>query len=518
MQDTRRPTCFIIYDITTGTSESGIRARESRMLNRIGCESLGMISSERMAAVDRNAAGLGVSQKQLMESSGNAIAGAVRAVASGAAEITIVVGRGNNGGDGCVAARFLEEFNVTTILIGRPESIQTEIARENWEVLAASEHDTRVVRDSKSFTLDDPDVVVDALLGTGISGTPREPEYSVITAINQRDATVVSVDVPSGLNADTGAGDHVVAADHVVTFHDMKPGLPSLSSAEVHVHDIGIPEAAELFVGPGDLSVFSRDEASHKGDHGRIHIVGGGPYTGAPALAGMAALRAGADLSFVSAPVRVAREIQGYSPNLIVEDFEEDILTLAVVDEILDASKDRDVLVLGPGLGDAPETLDAVETLLSAYSGKAVVDADALQRVPTVKTDATLVCTPHQGELVEMGGETSDDWRERKANVESFAAELGQVLLVKGDYDVISDGSDTRVNRTGNPGMTVGGTGDVLAGITGALLATHPPMPAAGVGAYVNGKAGDAFYEENGYGLQASDLLDRIPLAMWRAQ
>lgn len=488
------------------------------MLNRIDCESLGMISSERMAVVDRNAAGLGVSQKQLMESSGNAIAALVQGVTPDAVDITILVGRGNNGGDGCVAARFLEPFNVTTVLVGRPESIQTPIARENWEVLTASEHTTRVVRDSKSFTLDDPDVIVDALLGTGISGTPRDPEYSVISAINQSDATVVSVDVPSGMNADTGEGDHVVAADHVVTFHDMKPGLPSLSSAEVHVRDIGIPEAAELFVGPGDLSVMARAAASHKGDHGRIHIVGGGPYTGAPALAGMAALRAGADLSYVSAPQRVAREIQGFSPNLIVESYDEAYLTVGVVDDILDVVTGRDVVVLGPGLGEKPETLDAVEALLTAYSGKAVVDADALQRIPEVDTEATVVCTPHQGELVEMGGETHEDWRERLSSIESFAAELGHVLLVKGAYDVISDGSDTRVNRTGNPGMTVGGTGDVLAGITGALLATHPPVTAGAIGAYVNGKAGDAYYEENGYGLQASDLLDRIPPAMWREQ
>lgn len=477
-----------------------------------------MISSERMAVVDRNAAGLGVSQKQLMESSGNAVASTVRTVASDATSVTIVAGRGNNGGDGCVAARFLEEFDVMTVLVGRPESIQTAIARENWEVLTESEHNTSVIRDSKSFSFDAPDVIVDALLGTGITGTPREPENSVISAINQADATVVSVDVPSGLNADTGEGDHVVAADHVVTFHDIKPGLTSLETSEVHVRDIGIPHAAELFVGPGDVSVLSRDSASHKGDHGRIHIIGGGPYTGAPALAGMAALRAGADLSYVSAPERVAREIQGYSPNLIVDGYDEQYLTPTVVDDLLDVVSDRDIVILGPGLGEHSETLDAVEAFLGAYAGKAVIDADALQRVSAVETTATLVCTPHQGELVEMGGETSDEWRDRMMKVESFAAELDQALLVKGAYDMISDGSETRVNRTGNPGMTVGGTGDVLAGITGALLATHPPLTAAAIGAYVNGKAGDAFYAENGYGLQASDLLDRIPPMMWREQ
>lgn len=486
------------------------------MLNRFAREFTGMISSDRMAAVDRNAAELGVSQKQLMESSGNAVASVVSEIADPGDEVTVVAGRGNNGGDGCVAARFLEEYEVVTVLIGRPESIGTEIARANWEALVASEHETVVVQDSSSFAINGSSVVVDAVLGTGITGEPREPEKTVISRINQSEATVVSVDVPSGLNADTGEGEHVVMADHVATFHDLKPALASLENSEVHVFDIGIPGAAEVFVGPGDLASFSRDSAGHKGEHGRVHIVGGGPYTGAPALAGLAALRAGADLSFVSAPSEISREIQGFSPDLIVEPYDESHLTPEVVDELLDVVVDRDVVVLGPGLGEEPETLVAVEEFLDAYSGKAVIDADALQRVPESETSATLVCTPHQGELVEMGGETSSDWEERMELVAEYAESLGQVLLVKGAYDVISDGSVTRANRTGNPGMAVGGTGDVLAGITGALLATHSPLTAAAVGAYVNGAAGDAYEAEHGYGLLASDLLARIPRVMWR--
>jgi NAD(P)H-hydrate epimerase len=473
-----------------------------------------MISASRMAAVDRNAAALGVPRTQLMESSGNAIAREVRDLAGQDDAVAIVAGRGNNGGDAFVAARFLDDLDVAVHLLGRPESIRTDIARENWEALEEAEYDTRVVRDSRALDLDAPDLIVDGLLGTGIAGAPREPEASAIMVINASDAAVLSVDVPSGIDADTGETAGVaVDADRVVTFHDTKPGLDALD-AEVAVADIGIPGAAEWFVGPGDLLALGRDPESHKGDHGRVFVIGGGPYTGAPALSAQAALRAGADLAYVAAPGVVAETIQGYSEDLIVERYEGERLTPAWVDPLLDRASERDVVVLGPGLGDAPDTLEAVRAFLESYEGLAVIDADALAVVPDLITGATLVCTPHRGELAEMGGSTEGNWRDRAAAVEAFAADLGHTFLLKGAHDVISDGEETRVNRTGNAGMTVGGTGDVLAGATGALLATHEPREAAAIAAYANGRAGDLAVEERGNGLLASDLLDRLPEAM----
>ncbi len=475
-----------------------------------------MITARRMAAVDANAAALGVPRKQLMESSGNAVARVVRDVAEGeGAEIAVVAGRGNNGGDAFVAARFLDGFDTRIYLLGRPESISTDIARENHDALVEAEYDVETVTDSREFALGDPDVVVDAMLGTGVTGALREPEASVTERINALDATVVAVDVPSGVDADTGESEGIaVEADHVVTFHDEKPGLSNLDST-IHVADIGIPAAAETFTGPGDLRSLTRDPQSHKGDHGEVFVVGGGPYTGAPALAAGSALRTGADLVRVACPSPVAREIQGYSENFIVVPFEGDGLEPAHVDDLLGRANDHDVVVFGPGLGSADETLDAVEDFLARYDGRAVVDADALQVVPEVETEATLVCTPHQGELEKMGGPTAEEWRERKTRVSEFAGDLGHTLLVKGAYDVVSDGSETRVNRTGNPGMTVGGTGDVLAGVTGALLSTQEPLDAAAIGAYANGRAGDLAVDENGFGLVATDLLERVPEALW---
>ncbi|SDY42033.1 NAD(P)H-hydrate dehydratase [Halopenitus persicus] len=491
-----------------------------------------MITADRMAAVDANAAALGVPRKQLMESAGNAIAREVRTVADPGATVTLVCGRGNNGGDAFVAARFLSDYDVRVRLLGRPETIRTTIAKENWDALAAAEIDAEAVVDPVAepnrLTLANADVVVDAMLGTGVSGPLREPERTVAKRITEAasstasDATVIAVDVPSGVDADTGEvaagpdGEHVaVAADRIVTFHDAKPGLEELrTDATVTVADIGIPTAAALFTGPGDLLGLDRDPESHKGDHGEVLVVGGGPYTGAPTLAARAALRAGADLVRVACPESVAREVQGFSENLIVHGFPGAILEPDHLDRIRDLAAGRDVVVFGPGLGDAEPTLSAVERFLEDYDGRAVVDADALQVVPDVETEATLVCTPHQGELRAMGGPSAENWRERAERVREFAAEIGHTLLVKGAYDVITDGEDLRVNRTGNPGMTVGGTGDVLAGAVGAVACTQRPLQAAAIGAYANGRAGDLVVEERGYGLVATDLIDRIPEAV----
>ncbi|MDS0281471.1 NAD(P)H-hydrate dehydratase [Haloarcula onubensis] len=474
-----------------------------------------MLTGSEMAVVDANAEALGVPRKQLMESSGNAVARAVRERVDPGAQITVVAGRGNNGGDALVAARFLDEYDCRVVLLGRPDTITTDIARENWAALEQADYPTEQIRDSSQFDLGDPDLAVDAMLGTGISGALREPAATAAAAMNASDAAVLSVDVPSGLDCETGdLAENAVEADHVVTFHDAKPGLDALA-ASVTVADIGIPAAAQRFVERGDLNRLSRDPASHKGDNGEVLVVGGGPYTGAPALSAQAALRAGADLVRVAAPDGVAREIQGYSENLIVRAYDGERLAPTHVDWLADLAADHDTLVLGPGLGGADETLEAVGSLLERFEGTAVVDADALQVVPEVETDAELVCTPHQGELLKMGGETSNDWRERADLVEGFAADIGHTLLVKGADDVISDGERTRVSRTGNAGMTVGGTGDVLAGVTGALACVLDPRHAAAVGAYANGAAGDAVVEEYGSGLVATDLLSAVPGVLW---
>ena len=363
-----------------------------------------MIRGSEMAVVDENAAALGVPRKQLMESSGNAIADAVREHAAEGADVCIVAGRGNNGGDAFVAARFLDDYDVRVRLLGRAGTISTTIARENWDALQAAAYDAGEWRDSTAVDLGSPDLVVDAMLGTGISGDLREPAATAAAAINDSDATVISVDVPSGLDAETGElAANAVDPDHVVTFHDTKPGLADLD-ASVTVAGIGIPPAATTFVERGDLRRIGRDPASHKGDHGEVLVIGGGPYTGAPALAARAALKAGADLVRVTCPTSVAHEVQGYSEDIILRPVQGTEFEPGHVGPVMEFAAEHDALVIGPGLGAADPVLETAEAILEAYGGTAVVDADALQVVPGIETDATLLCTPHQGELVKMGG------------------------------------------------------------------------------------------------------------------
>ncbi len=469
-----------------------------------------------MAAVDRNAAALGVPLRALMESSGNAVARRVRELTTPGDAVTLVCGRGNNGGDGLVAARFLDDREVTVKLLGRPESITTEIARANWAALEAAGIDAESVTDSRAFDLDDPDLIVDAMLGTGITGALREPTASAARAINDSAAPVLAVDVPSGVDADTGATPGgVVEAEHVVTFHDLKPGLAE--HADVTVADIGIPAAAEELVGPGDVAVLGAG-GSRKGDSGRTFVIGGGPYTGAPALAAGASLSAGADLAFVACPASVFEPIAGYSEDLIVQSYGDDSeptdhLTPEHVPDLVDtAERHDDTVILGPGLGRHPETEEAARQFLAEFSGTAVVDADALPLVPEVDTDADLVLTPNRSELAELGGPDADDLVAHADEIRALAVDLGHTILAKGAVDVITDGESVRRCRAGTPGMTVGGTGDTLAGVVAALLARAEPFEAACVGSYVNGRAAEML--DRGDGLRATELQETIPTAL----
>ena len=466
-----------------------------------------------MAAVDRNAAALGVPLRVLMESSGNAVARRVRELTDPGDSVALVCGRGNNGGDALVAARFLDDREVRVHLLGRPESITTDIARANWDALEPAEIDTETVADSRAFALEDPDLVVDAMLGTGITGDLREPEASVARAINDAAAPVLAVDVPSGVDADSGAvGAESVEAESVVTFHDLKPGLAD--HPDVTVADIGIPAAAEDLVGPGDVEVLGAG-GGQKGESGRTYVIGGGPYTGAPALAAGASLSAGADLAFVACPESVFDPIAGYSEDLIVQPYGDgvDHLIPEQVPDLVDvAERHGDIVILGPGLGRHPETEEAVRQFLADFSGTAVVDADALALVRAVETDATLVLTPNRSELAELGGPDVEDIADHTDAIRDLAANLDHVILAKGEADVITDGERVRRCWAGTPGMTVGGTGDTLAGIVAALLARAAPFEAACVGSYVNGRAAELL--DRGAGLRATELQETIPVAL----
>jgi len=463
------------------------------------------ITAEEMKALDINCKYFGLLPLQLMENAGAALAHEIKAMASGR-KIAIVAGRGNNGGDAFVAARHLSDFETVIYLIGRSRDISTEEARRNWRILERHGFSLTEVEDPDDMPLKEYDLIVDAIFGTGVRGHIRGIEAKAIDAINSCARPIVSVDVPSGLGTNK-----TVNSDLTITFHKPKPGM----TGKLKVVDIGIPSKAEFLVGPGDLWLIGkRSPDAHKGDSGRILVIGGGPYTGAPTLTAMAALRAGADIATVATPKRASRIISGYSPNLIVRELSEDHLSPADVDLLRDLISRHDVVVMGMGLGRNAETKEALGEIIPLCS-KAVIDADALQPDLPLKG----IVTPHAGEFKRISGITLPEaheiyYEERIEHVKGYAKEKGLVVLLKGRVDLITDGENVRGNTTGNPGMTVGGTGDVLAGVTAALYARTTAIRAATAAAFVNGLAGDLVYAEKGFGMVATDVIEKIPEAM----
>lgn len=481
------------------------------------------ITSSKMRSIDANCEYIGMDPLQLMENAGAAIAREIMSkISSG--KVLFVAGRGNNGGDAFVAARHLalyDSYDVRVILCGHSSRIRTQESRHNFSLLTYS--GIRKIKEiSDSSELDsypgwkDMDVIVDGVLGSGIKGAPREPESTAIDHINSSGSYIISIDSPSGYDLDGGDIVKSVIANTTITFHRMKTGLELQGcdryTGAVKVVPIGVCRDAEDHVGTGDLVALNyRKNDAHKGNSGRVLVIGGGAYYGAPVLSAMAALRTGADIVTVAVPENVADAVASFSPNLIVVPLSGKRLGPDSIPELKILIDSHDVTVIGPGLGRDSQTLEAVEKLLPLCK-RAVVDADALYglRLP-VKNEGKFILTPHSAEFSRLCSEEVPSSLDRKKDIVSrFAREKDVTVILKGNIDIISDGQAVRFNRSGNAGMTVGGTGDVLTGITGALLAVNGAMEAASCAVFINGAAGDIAFEEKGFGLLATDIIGRI--------
>ncbi len=487
------------------------------------------ITSREMRVLETNAEYFGISKLQLMENAGRVIAHEINArFQSKKTRVAIFCGLGGNGGDGFVATRHLISlgYPVQVVIAGRPADIKHEAALKNWIVL---EH----LRDSFDFfqvtdSSQDPDfkaeVVVDALLGIGLKGAPRQPILELIKAMNQMQAWRLSVDAPTGLDADSGkVFSDIVNADLTITFHKVKPGLLKAKEyvGELIVKDIGLPEVLEKFAGPGDVAavVKSRPVESHKGDFGRLLVVGGSKtFSGAPALVALAALRVGVDIVYIAAPEKTAYGISSMNPNLITIKLLGSHLNSGNVSKVKGILKKVTTVVIGPGLGLHSETKEAINDVVIAaeeLGTPIVLDADGLKAFAEFKRPLRVpsVLTPHMGEYyILTGKELPHNAEESVKKVKKTAAKLGTTILLKGRTDVISDGRQVKLNFSGNPGMTVGGTGDILSGVVGAFMAQHAdPFKAATAAAFINGAAGDFVKSEKGYHMLATDLLDWIP-------
>lgn len=471
------------------------------------------ISPEEVKVLDINSRHLGVTTIALMENAGAAVARYVTDNYPVTTRVAVLCGRGNNGGDGFVVARHLVvRMPVAVFLLDPEEGASSTISRMNLHKVRT------LVRDHRTFETKEFDLIVDAMLGVGLKGRPREPVAGMIRRLNKSRKPVVSVDVPSGWPSDL-----VVRPQATVTFHAAKSGMNRKNSGRIIVADIGIPEEAQTYCGPGDFSFLpKRKPDAHKGDAGRVLVIGGGPYTGAPAFTGMAAMRSGVDLVFVATPEPAALPVAVYSPNLIVRSLDGDVLNEAHVPELLSMSKDVDVVAIGPGLGSAQETARAVQKFVQRCAKPMVIDADAIGACgskPAVLRNKQVVLTPHAGEFRRLSGKAlgTDDPVKRGEKVKEAAAKLRANILLKGAVDVISDGGTVKLNRTGNNALAVGGTGDVLTGIVAGMVAQGAkPFHAARIGAFAMGLAGDLAFEEKSFGLLATDVIDKIPIVLRR--
>ncbi|MDK2854193.1 MAG: ADP-dependent NAD(P)H-hydrate dehydratase / NAD(P)H-hydrate epimerase [Thermococcaceae archaeon] len=465
---------------------------------------------------DINAKWLGITPYQLMENAGAGVARVIEEKFGKGLKIAVFSSTGNNGGDGFVAARHLSfENNVTLFLVGDEIKIRSDEARHNWEILKHLDFITiKVLKDSsqiKPLNLDEFDVIVDALLGAGSKGEPREPIRSAVEKINEYagKAKIVSVDLPSGYPSDVR-----VKCDFAVTFQWDKEEYRDFKRV---VAKIGYPKELYHLVGPGDAKFALQKKGEHKGQNGKLLVIGGSEdYFGAPYLAAKAASYI-VDLVYLAMPEYPARRIN--DPNIILRPFDGKNFTKEDVEDVLTIADGVDAVVLGPGIGEKVETKDFVVEFLRWCEKPVVIDADALKAVAEdldVLKGKKFVLTPHAGEFRILFGEKPEGSLEEKAKqVMEKARAVNGTILLKGAYDIISDGKIWRYNKTGNRGMTTGGTGDVLAGIVGALLALgNEPLRAASVGAFLNGIAGDMVREEMGENFTALEVAKKVPFAI----
>lgn len=516
------------------------------------------VKADDIGRFDDNAEDLGIPKLMLMECAGLQAVNAIlnKYPLEPQSKIIIFAGTGNNGGDGFVIARHFASrgFLVDVYLCGSILKIRTNEAQLNWRLIKTLSLNiqTYEMTDSSLFNLDlkekvnsSASMAIDALLGTGIHGKIREPIASAIQLFNSFTIPKISIDIPSGMDPDTGSvQDIAIECDHRITFHREKKGLDGSSSKDIV--SIGIPPEAELYAGKGDLvrCFPKRKLASHKGNNGKVLVIGGSnTYSGAPSLAGLTAIELGLDLVIIFTPKSVANTIRSYSPNLIVrtgqnDNFSEDDLPLAK-----ELCLWADSVIIGPGLGTSPETFKFGKKLinwLNIQQKPMVIDADGLSILSKLYHEdhfkfrnSQVVYTPHRGEFQKLSpsheAPLKGNYQEVYGHIHENLHSLGGVCLLKGPMDYIVNLSDQtdksalkfnpfsriRINLKGCAAMTVGGTGDVLAGLVGSLLALgNDAFSSAISAAYLNGCLGEKSAREMGDRIKATDLIENIRMVL----
>ena len=496
-----------------------------------------ILTAAEMRDVDRRTIEAGIPGIVLMENAGHRVVEflAERFAPLGGQRIVVLCGKGNNGGDGLVVARqLLTRFapaSLHVVLLAEPEELKGDAAANLAMLLASGGQVEREIPvDARTATL-----VLDALLGTGVTGAATGRMLQGIREINHGFplAAVVAVDLPSGMPSDSGEPvGEFARADYTVTFtapkvsQAMPPNCDHIG--ELIVGAIGSPpnlyaEARLSLVEPPmfrDL-LAPRARAGHKGTYGHVLVVAGSRgKTGAAAMAGLAAVRAGAGLVTVASAQSAIAEISSHAPELMTEPISEtESGSIALNAGLQSLAKGKSVVAIGPGLGRAPQIPAMVHSLSEAFDGPMVLDADALVGHASGVSGRTRILTPHPGEMARLTGQTTSQIQADRIGVaRTYATQHKATLVLKGQRTLIAfpDGN-VWINPTGTPAMGTGGTGDILTGMIAGFLAQFPDRADLAVAAavYLHGLAGQLGAQALGEKcLIATDILQYLPDAM----
>lgn len=512
-----------------------VQSRKMRILN----------ASQMREADRRTIQDIGIASLVLMENAGRQVVAAMESLYPDLAErrIAVVCGKGNNGGDGFVVARTLQQrgFDVSVFVVGSLAEIEGD-ARINLNILGNIGQTVVEVADETAWELHGAeiaqhDLIVDALFGTGLSTPLTGFLETVVADLNESGVPIVAIDLPSGMSADTPdlIGDCIEAA---VTVTLGAPKLPLVlppaetKAGEVVIADIGIPGGVIDELDGPQIELLTREQMrallppravdAHKGDFGRVLVVAGSMgKTGAAVLCGQGALRAGAGLVTVASPRSCQPIIAAHGSEYMTEGLEETGeggVAASAIDQVIEMNPD--VIVAGPGLGQDEDVKAFVRQLVDAYEGPLFLDADALNAFaddPSLlvgREDRDLIITPHPGEMARLVGCSVEDLQANRIGIATDFAKRHQLTVVLKGYRTLIVTPDEKVfvNPTGCAGMATGGTGDVLAGMLAAILAQLLDAEAAcRLAVYLHGSAGELADADNGeVSMTAGDLVDHI--------
>jgi NAD(P)H-hydrate epimerase len=481
-------------------------------------------------ALRANSAALGIAREAFVEVAGFALAEEVKRNHK-SENIAIICGRGDKGAAGLATARHLmATTSVSVFFVGDPSTITNGSTKLNYKLVS----DIVRIKDINEGNvqqlakeLGKSDIVIDAIIGCGMRGRLPSLLQNVITIINKSGKHIIAIDIPSGIDGDTGMPNKVyVKAQHTFTAHKMKQGIDkSKFVGDTTTVDIGIPINAELFTGPGDvmLATEPRMMQANKYTHGRILVVGGSKdFHGAPLIAAfaadnaMSALLTGAGYATIAVPSQVADPIRKLSAELIVKPLDWDNVEATVA--ALAVLK-HDTLIIGPGLEQSESTDIIVSGMLKSEKGKGntvIIDADATRVISKHKDllGKNMILTPHDGEFRGLTGISLKDaeLEDRIKKAIGFAKLQGCTLVLKGHETIITNGDLLKINRAETPALATMGTGDALAGMIAAYAATHKnTFESAAAAVYAHSRIGDMLYAKKGLHITASDVLAGIP-------